>query len=214
MQRGYIDAITSAGMVEGWAYDERKPLEPLLVAVTDDKNKQFAAGLANLYRRDLAEANHGYGWCYFRLCAKQNINRLAQAPLRLIALESKLTLHALDRASYFEANSHVVNDVSDLIGSDPTVINSLDQLDSFEDIFENFILVRGVDAFVRAAYVYVLGRSIDDSGMLLYGRLIRQKRLSPYAMLRTLADSAEFRAKARSLVAPNQPGFPFRLGYS
>jgi hypothetical protein len=55
-----------------------------------------------------------------------------------------------------------------------------------------------------------LGRSIDAEGLILYNRLIRQKRLTPYAMLRTLADSAEFRSRPRSLVAPTSAGFPFR----
>jgi hypothetical protein len=127
-------------------------------------------------------------------------------------LETNTVLHSPQKLRYDETAPYHVNDVSELESNDPTVINSLDQIETFEDIFNNFIRSKGVDAFVRAAYVYVLGRSIDDEGIVLYSRLIRQTRLSPYAMLRTLADSAEFRERPRSLVAPTQPGFPFRIG--
>jgi hypothetical protein len=210
MPRGFIDAITSAGWVEGWAYDEHKPLEPLLVAVVNDNDEQVATGLANLYRKDLADANHGFGWCHFRLCVNRNVDELRRSLLKLVALDPAATICAVEHATYSEVGERVIDNVPELIRNDPTVIGSLDEIESLEEIFENFIRARGVDPFVRAAYVYVLGRSIDESGLLLYSRLIRQRRMSPFAMLRTLADSPEFGSKPRRLVAPNQPGFPFR----
>jgi hypothetical protein len=43
--------------------------------------------------------------------------------------------------------------------------------------------------------------------------LVSEGRLSPSAMIRLLADSAEFRTSGRRLAAPNSSDFPFRLGY-
>jgi len=110
------------------------------------------------------------------------------------------------------APAHIVTGIDDLAAADPTILLSLDFLDAFEPVFEDYIRARGVDAFLRAVYVYVLGRPIDEAGLRLYGRLMRQKRMSPFAMVRTLADSAEFTSKPRQLLAPTQSGFPFRLG--
>jgi hypothetical protein len=70
--------------------------------------------------------------------------------------------------------------------------------------------VRGVEAFVRAAYAYVLGRPADASGLASYGELLRKSTLTPLQLLTTLTDCDEFRSRPRLLAAPITTAFPFR----
>lgn len=198
--------------MEGWAHDPERPLDPLLVAVLDDEDREIAAGLAHFYRKDLAEVNYAYGWCAFRLAVRGDVESLKGARLRLLAQETQTLLHVAETLSFAIQPDHSVDSVEALAAADPTLLASLDQLDAFEPLFEDYIRARGVEAFLRAVYVYVLSRPIDSSGLLHYGRLVRQSRMSPFAMVRTLADSAEFASRPRHLLAPTQPGFPFRLG--
>lgn len=211
MLRGFIDNLTSSGLVEGWAYDESKPLEPLLVAIVGSKDNRIATGLANLFRQDLANAKCGYGWCYFRLFVDHDLTSILQDQMRLISVESGAVICEARAIDYSESQSYVVDNLECIVENDPTILHSLEYLEYLEEIYANFIVTSGVEAFVRAAYLYILGRPCDDSGLHRYSRLVRQGRLSPYALLRTLADSLEFKAKPRGLMAPTQPGFPFRV---
>jgi hypothetical protein len=208
---GHIDSVTSSGLVEGWGYDEQRPGQPLLIGVLDAADAEIAAGLANLYRRDLAEARHAYGWCHFRLRLTPDVSDVRDKPLKLVAKISRSVLFGPQTVGYIETPEYAVASVAEIVAVDPTTLASLDQIDGCDDIFDDYIKARGVESFVRAAYVYVLGRSIDAEGLVLYNRLLRQKRMTPYAMLRTLADSAEFRSRPRSLMAPTSQGFPFRI---
>jgi hypothetical protein len=208
---GYIDAVTSSGWAEGWAFDEQRPGAPLIVAVQDAHGAEIALGPAQLYRRDLAETGHSYGWCAFRLRLTKPVSQIRAAPVQLIAKISRERMFGPEVPRYRETPDDAVETVADLIAADPTVIASLDQIDGCNELFDAFIMARGVEGFVRAAYVYVLGRSIDGDGLANYTRLLRQKRLTPYALLWTLADSEEFRSRPRSLMAPTAAGFPFKI---
>jgi hypothetical protein len=210
MLRGHLDTLVSSGLFEGWAYDTGAPAEPLLVAIKDDQGLEVACGFAHRYRDDLVAANCGIGWCAFQLRTSESVSRLRRIPLLLIEKTSDQTIFAVRTIKYVEGFDERATSVEEVTALDPTVISSVDQLNGCGTIFDAFIKARGVDAFVRAAYVYVLGRSADAEGLALYGKLIRQALLSPYVMLRTLAESSEFRSRPRSLVAPNMLGFPFR----
>jgi hypothetical protein len=71
------------------------------------------------------------------------------------------------------------------------------------------IKARGVEAFIRAAYVYVLGRPADPSGMAAYAGMIARGELTPFGMVKALSESEEFRAAPRLLAAPMERGFIF-----
>jgi hypothetical protein len=207
---GHIDVVTSSGFVEGWGFDEQRPDRPLLVSVVDSDDEEVALGFANHYRRDLAEARHACGWCHFRLRLTKPISLVRAAKLKLVAKISQDLLYGPQYVQYIECRDYVVSTITDLIAADPTVLYSMDQIDRCDEIFDKFIQAQGVEAFVRVAYIYVLGRSIDAEGLILYNRLIRQRRLTPCEMLQTLAASVEFRSRPRSLVAPTSASFPFR----
>ena len=211
MPLGYIDAVTSAGFVEGWAFDEQRPGEPLMVSVQEADGAEVALGPAHLYRRDLAETGYSYGWCAFRLRLTKPVGQVRTAKLQAVAKLSQERMFGPQIPAYREMPDDAVETIAELIAADPTVIASLDQIDGCSELFDGFVKARGVEGFVRAAYVYVLGRSIDGDGLANYTRLLRQNRLSPFALLGTLADSEEFRSRPRSLLAPTAPGFPFKL---
>jgi hypothetical protein len=212
MLRGHLDSLISSGMFEGWAYDTAAPADALIVSITDEGGAEVASGFAHRYRDDLVAANCGIGWCAFQLRTKESVSRLRKMPLRLVEKKSARVIYSVDSIKYVEGADERLTSLEEVGRFDPTVIQSVEQLSGCGSIFDVCIKARGVDAFVRAAYVYVLSRPADAEGLALYGKLIRQALLSPYVMLRTLAESSEFRSRPRSLVAPNMVGFPFRSG--
>jgi hypothetical protein len=211
MLRGCLDGLSSVGTIEGWAYETDAPADPLVVAVTDDDGHELACGLAHHYRHDLVEAECGVGWCHFQLRTTGSVSRLRKMPLRLMARAAGDVILRVERIPYTEAVETTLTSIEQVIAFDPSVCISVDQLAGCDEMFDEFIKARGVDAFVRTAYVYVLGRIIDAEGLALYGRLIRQRLLTAFGLLRTLAESGEFQSSPRSLVAPTMDGFPFRL---
>jgi hypothetical protein len=199
MLRGHIDSLTPSGLVEGWAYDETRLLAPLAVAVLTAKGEEIASGYADLFRDDLALAGAAYGWCAFRLGLSVSPETAAGHPLRLVEGVQNGSIFE-GEAALGEDSAHEIQDLDALLASDPTVLTSAEQLESLSPV---------LDAFVGAAYLYVLGRCADPSGLVSFGRLIRTRRLTPYAALLTLAEGPEFGARARTLIPPNRPGFPF-----
>jgi hypothetical protein len=209
MLTGYIDAVTSSGFVEGWAYDSEAPTQPLTVSVQDREGAEVAWGLAHRYREDLVAAHCGIGWCAFQLRVAGSVSRLRKSSVVLLDHASRSEIHRVEPAPYAETGEALLADIADLAHSDPTVINHIEQLRGCEELFGQFIRRQGVDVFVRSAYVYVLGRPVDAAGRARYGRLLRTGGMTPYNLLRTLYDSDEFRSRSRLLHAPNTPAFPF-----
>jgi hypothetical protein len=208
MLRGHIDSLTPSGLVEGWAYDETRLLAPLAVAVLTAKGEEIASGYADLFRDDLALAGAAYGWCAFRLGLSVSPETAAGHPLRLVEGATRAVIFE-GEAALGEDSAQEIQDLDALLASDPTVLTSAEQLESLSPVLDAFVAAQGVDAFVGAAYLYVLGRCADPSGLVSFGRLIRTRRLTPYAALLTLAEGPEFGARARTLIPPNRPGFPF-----
>jgi hypothetical protein len=212
MPRGWLDELTSAGQVVGWAVDIAAMDQPLEVSILDADGQEIGWGLAHGYREDLAEAGIGTGWCAFRIRVSAPASDLRGRRLTLAARQSGDTLHVADPPTYVEDDDTGILAVDALVGTDPTIIRDIAQLRGCEPLFSAFVKARGVNAFVRATYVYVLGRPVDESGLALYGGLIRKASLSTFELLRILADSEEFRARPRTLAAPNTPAFPFHAG--
>lgn len=208
MLHGCLDAITSSGYVEGWAYDTDTPLQPLTVSIVAD-GVERAQGLANRYRADLADAGCGTGWCAFRLRLSGSVTRLRRIGVSLREATSQVEIDSVPGLTLAEDHEPGLTALDQVFRADPTLILSIDQLRGCGALFADFIAARGVEAFVRAAYVYVLGRPADESGLAAYSALLREGALAPYDLLRILHDSDEFRAGPRLLLAPPEPGFGF-----
>lgn len=206
--RGYLDNLTSSGYLEGWAFDPKNPLKPLRVAVLAD-GVEIARGLAHRFRRDLMESDCGAGWCAFRLIVEGAVERLPQITLTLIERDTGTELHVNRSISCIVDAETRVDSLEVLCACDPTTLDGLWQLRGCERLVMAYIRRNGIEQFVRAAYTYVLGRPADDGGLLQYGKLLRQGRLTPVGVLEALADNDEFRSQPRKLVAPNALGFPF-----
>jgi hypothetical protein len=99
--------------------------------------------------------------------------------------------------------------VDEVVRADPTLVDSVEQLRGCGDIFSSLIESAGMEVFIRAAYIYALGRPADPSGLKTYSRMIAEAELTPFGLLQALCDSDEFRAVARILIAPTEPGFIF-----
>ena len=211
MPRGHIDWVDRFGLIEGWAYDEARPFDALLISIVDSDDFEIAAGLAHHYRQDLAKEGFAHGWCHFRLRSSEPIEAIRHQPLRLLDKATDEVLHGPRVVNYVETREPFFDNLQQLVDGDPTVLRSPDQFEACEEDLNAVAASHGVEAFVRKAHVYVLGRSIDHKGLTLYKHLMSQGRLSPYAMIRLLVDSAEFRTSGRRLAAPNNPNFPFRL---
>jgi hypothetical protein len=168
--------------------------------------------LAHLYRADLVTANCGVGWCAFRLRTDHSVGQLRISPLRLVECHTGSVIAETDNVNYAEDSDIPLETIADVVRTDPTCLSSIEQLSGCNPMFDDFIKSRGVDAFIRSAYAYVLGRAADIGGLAVYGNLIRKGMITPNAVIQTLANSAEFQTRPRSLLAPNMVGFPFKAG--
>jgi hypothetical protein len=209
MIRGYIDALTSLGFVEGWAYDTDAPATPLAVSVRLGE-EEIAWGLAHRFRPDLLDASYGLGWCAFRLRLAVPVEEVAQGPVRLLERISGTEICALPTLAIIQDPASAATASQDLLAiADPTVLEGVWQLKKCEFLFAEFIARRGIESFLSVTYAYVLGRPVDEAGLTLYTKCLRQATLSPLDILKELEKSAEFRDAPRPLAAPNSYCFPF-----
>jgi hypothetical protein len=212
MPRGHIDWVDRCGLIVGWAHDETRPFDAMLVSIVDLEDVEIAAGLAHLYRQDLAKEGFARGWCHFRLRSQEPIEVVRHQPLRLVDKTTNKVLYGPHVANYLETNEPSFDNVEQLIAGDPTVLQSSEPLEACEADLKSFAATQGVEAFARTAHIYVLGR-VDHQALALHKQLVSEGRLSPATLIRLLADSSEFRTSGRRLAAPNSPDFPFRLGW-
>jgi len=209
--RGHLDTITVSGFIEGWALNISVPLQPLLIAILDGDGTEIARGRADRFRPDLSENALSPGWNGFRVRASVSLLDYRERGLSLYECASERVLHQSKKIKLLEEHDHALTSIEEVISVDPTVLSDIEQLRGCESILGQFLHAKGVEAFIRAAYVYILGRSADREGIGLYGKLLRQAALTPFGLLRTLADSDEFRSRPRQLIVPTMAGFPFRL---
>jgi len=208
MLRGFLDVVTSTGFVDGWAFDTDAPTRALAVGVRV-KGEEVARGVANRFRADLVTSGCGTGWCAFRLRIEGPVGRLRRSPSTLVALASGEAIFEAKRLALEEDSDAPPALIEDIVRRDPTVVGAIDQLAGCGTIFSAMIKARGVEAFIRAAYVYVLGRPADPSGMAAYAGMIARGELTPFGMVKALSESEEFRAAPRLLAAPMERGFIF-----
>jgi hypothetical protein len=207
--RGHIDSLTTADFVEGWAADDDRPA--LRVEVIASEDGKVAEGRAHLFRADLADARLGLGWCAFRLRVQPHANALRRQTLTLRDAETGAAIHARETCPIRDDLDLPCSSVAEAIASDPTVITALAQLRGCEQLLAGFVTRRGVGEFIRAAYVFVLGRPVDAPALSSYGRMLRTGAITPFGLLSVLADSEEFRSRPRQLASPNATGFVFRV---
>ena len=210
--KGHLDAITASGFVEGWALNTSAPLQPLFISIIAENGTEIAKGPADRFRRDLSENALSPGWNGFRVRASVSLLHYREGGLSLCECISGSILHQPKSITLLEEHDHSLTSIDDVISVDPTVLTDIEQLSGCEGVLNQFLHTKGVEDFIRAAYVYILGRPADREGIGLYGKLLRQAGLTPFNLLRTLADSDEFRSRPRQLIVPTMAGFPFRLG--
>ena len=210
MLKGYLDVLTSSGHIEGWAYDSEDMLRAVAVRIIAEDGRELGAGSAHSYRADLAAAGHAAGWCAFRIRLQEStgVHLFGLVVTDRVGNQVVVQRQAVPYAVREEAP---IGTLAELLDSDPTLIASLEQLRGCNPIFEAFIEAKGQDAFVRAVYVYLLGRPADAPGLNAYQSHLRSRRVSPLELLLTIADSDEYRSRPRFHWAPTAPAFPFRL---
>lgn len=210
MLQGHLDTITSSGRLEGWAFDPDALLDPVEVLIECDDGAFIARGHAQHFRADLSWGGLGTGWCAFQLRSRLSVSRISRSTVVVMDARDRSELHRLVRPPIKEGHEPPHSNINDVLASDPTVLTELDQLDGCGAAFDAFVEARGFEAFVRAAYVYVLGRPADPGGVMLYSNHLRDGGLTPFALLKVLSDSDEFKSSTKLLAAPPTPGFPFR----
>jgi hypothetical protein len=208
--RGHLDAVSSSGFAQGWAFDEDEPLRSRVVSIVRN-GREIGVALANGFRPDLADCNYGNGWCAFRARLSISPSATRGRPLLLIDRATGELLHTAQEPDFIEDSEHPIESIAKLVEMDPTLLGSIDKLRGCESTFYAFIRRRGVEAFIRAAYVFMLARPADPDGIATYTRLIRQSQIGPMDLLLILADSDEYRSRPRMLGAPNTSAFPFHL---
>ena len=208
MLRGHLDSVTSLGYLEGWAFDEDNPMRAVDISVLKDGNV-IASGTAMLFRKDLSDAGIGLGWCAFRLKLSAPAESAESGIFQLLEHTSGISLLKTSKLPFSMDGELPLASIGALVNSDPTIIQGIWQLRQCEGILMQFLRRHGVDAYIDAAYAYILGRAPDHGGHVQYARHLRQATLSPVGVLEALADTDEFRSTARQLAAPKSRAFPF-----
>jgi len=211
MLKCHLDAVTSSGYVEGWAYDTATPSNPITVSIMADEEREVAWGLAHGHRNDLMEADCSTGWCAFSLKLDPWPPVIPWRALKVVDRTSGRAILTTEFLPYIVKKDMAIETVSQLVASDPTMIQSLQQLRGCAAIFAAFIRANGMDGFVRAAYIYLLGRPADASGLKSYRNHLRAKNVTPFELLLAIADSDEYRSCPRQHCAPTMAAFPFRI---
>ena len=206
---GRIDAITSTGFVEGWAADSQHVARPVAVSVVDGDGVEVAYGLANLYREDLALADVGYGWCFFRLKLAVAPDALRSSRLALIDRNSSTAIDSSADIKFTVDDRGPFTSIEEIVAFDPFVLKSIEDLRHCEPMFGAYIRQHGIRQFIRATYLYVLGRPADESGIAHYGKMIRRGIMMPFALIKALSESDEFKKANRALAAPTSSDFAF-----
>jgi hypothetical protein len=210
MAIGCIEGSGAEGMLEGWATDPAQPLAGLAVAILDSERREVATGFAHLYRTDLAATGIGLGWCAFRLIAVRPLNPQGEE-LTLVERRSQEVLFGPQLIAPKPNQLKALSTIADVVDNDPTVLVSIDQLKPCRAVFDDFLARQGATAFIRLAHVYLLQRVIDASSLAYYENLLGQADAEPFSVLKSMAESDEFRSRRRNLSAPTAPGFPFRI---
>ena len=209
MLQGYIDGVTATGIIEGWAFDEQAPWRPLDVKIRC-KGQWIASGSAHHHREDVLAAQLGTGWCGFRLNGDCPAEDLRKAPLILVG-SSGTVIAKVEDVGLLPDTHGDLESIESVVAADPTIAQSIEQLRGCEPLFNHYIRGRGIDAFVRVAYVYMLGRPVDETGLRIYGSNLRRGINQPFELLQILAASDEFIERRPELVAPTQSSFPFLI---
>jgi hypothetical protein len=207
--RGHLDALTAAGFVEGWAFDENAPGRPVKVRVLDPEGQELALGYAHMFRADLANVNFGFGWCAFRLRLGAPVAEVAKVAVRLQSAETGQDIQPARLLKLRDGPEPLGDTLARVVAGDPRVATSIEQLRAYGPVLQDFMSRRGITEFIRTAYLYVLGRPADEDGIRSYAPLLGIGALTPYGLLAVLAASEEFRSRPRALTAPNTPSFVF-----
>lgn len=206
---GRLERLFSGTYVEGWASETEAPGRALAIEIRTDDGSVVAEGLANLYREDLANAPEGLGWCAFRLRLARPAAEFRRSPLALHEKGSGYRVDVVVGLPLIAGNVQDAGLGADIAGFDPFVIAQISQLRACEDLFARFVRSKSASAFVRMAYIYMLGRPADPETLALHAEMLAKGQLAPLRLLRMIAETREFRARPRELAAPNAPGFPF-----
>ena len=212
MIRGRLETLYSQGFLEGWAYDTDRPLRPLVVEVRGADGESIALGYAHLYRESLARAKHVGGWCGFRLRTARAPDLLRKVELGLYDTASGARIYYTEDVAFADGWAPEFEGGELGLTFDPFTIDRIEQLSGVGDIFDAFVHSHGAAAFIATAYVYTLGRSADAEGVALYGKMLRERSLTPFGLIELLADSKEFRSRPRQLGGAYRPGVPIRRG--
>ena len=212
MIRGRLETLYSQGFLEGWAYNTDRPLRPLVVEVRDADGQSIALGYAHLYRELLARAKHAGGWCGFRLRTARAAKILRKVELGLYDTASGARIYYTEDVAFADGWTPEFDGGELGLTFDPFAIDRIEQLAGVADIFDAYVRSRGAAAFVATAYVYTLGRVADAEAVALYGKMLRERSLTPFGLIELLADGKEFKFRPRQPAAPIAPSFPFVEG--
>jgi hypothetical protein len=208
MIQGRLERLFSDGFVEGFAWDIAAPERTLKVEVRAEDGEAVGAGLAHLYRDDLAEARVGLGWCGFRLRLSRPVASFQRSGLSLYECSRG---ERIDEAAPLSlaAGGSPTPSASVIGGFDPFSCESISTLRACDGLFDRYVRTNGLSAFVRGAYLYVLDRRADPETLALNLALLVRGALTPLGLLQMLADGPEFRSEPRRLTGPKAPEFPF-----
>jgi hypothetical protein len=207
--RGSLDALTAQGYLIGWAYDDDDPHEPVAVSAWANGH-EVAAGLANRFRADLVEAGRGNGWCAFCLRLSTPPADMLTAPVILRRRGDGADIVSAEGFDLLDDRDARLTSIDRVLDDDPTIVTAIEALRGCGSMFEDAIVEWGVERFIQVAFNYVLDRPADDEDTASLAAALRGGDLTPYGLLKRLHERPEFRSSPRPLIAPTEPGFPFR----
>jgi len=203
----FLDKVTSAGYIEGWARDERKK-SPCVLQILQD-GKVIAEAVADTFRKDLLEAGIGHG--HYAFCARIYGAQPGESELGAQDKHSGMAVSVLGerRHSIPKLRRPRPTTVRDILRRRQWTIDDLLNHTACLQLAEN-LQNMGPERFVDVTCMFLLARWMGEQEAH-HMRQLENGEISPEQFFRDLATSNEVAARAGALPGPFEGRFPYNV---
>jgi len=204
----YIDLVTPAGLVEGWARSASQD-NPLVLTVWLD-GAWVGAAVACAFRRDLLDAGIGHGHFSYRCKIRRRQADHGYLEIRDAGGNATLASYAIEPNGLVPNRKGKRRAIESLL-VEPAKWSMTDIEDHLEALdLETSLMELGPKRFIAMAYRFLLGRWPGPREYDSYLPEMRRDRLSATDIFRAILNSDERKNKGRDPLSPFDPGYPLR----
>jgi hypothetical protein len=203
---GYIDRVTAAGMVSGWAHEENQT-SPVSVELWLEGELVGAASAA-AFRRDLLTAGVGHGHYGFDCLIRPLTARYGVLQLRISGRPGALAEHKIDASAPLGRGAAKVQTVEALLARRAQwSIDDVERNLGALDLQENYARL-GPRRFIARVYRFLLGRWPEATEYDFYLNDLSRGLIGAIDLFRIVNGSDERKSSNVTPLSPFDPRFP------